>query len=203
MEHERANAATDVYSFGCVACELLSGAPPFTGRYVHELCEAYLRGDVPHLVSALAALVEKCLYKSPPARPSAVNLVMRLERAAVQAASPGLAALQEANRAQAVHKAVSVRAESVAHSEEQRRARLFDAATRSFARRSDAFKEALSSNAPGATVHTVRGGGWEIHLGQAVLTLTGPMSMVDDLDEFVGRWAGWLATASPKIGGYA
>lgn len=176
-KHERATAATDVYSFGCIAYELLSGTLPFTGQDVYEFREAHLSGEVPQLAAApatLAALVEECLYKSPQARPSAANLVKRLERAAERAVSPGLAALQEANRAQVVRNAAAVRAESVAQSEHQRRTELFDAATRSFARIADEFKEVLLSNAPGATARAGHGGGWEIRLGQAVLTMTGP-----------------------------
>ncbi|RSN60686.1 serine/threonine protein kinase [Amycolatopsis sp. WAC 04182] len=187
-KNERATAATDVYSFGCIAYELLSSTPPFTGQYVHEFREAHLSGAVPQLAAApasLAALVEECLYKSPQARPSAANLVRRLERAAEQAALPGLAALQEANRVEVVRKAASVRAESVAQSEHQRRTELFEAATRSFARLADVIKEVLTSNAPGATVQAVREGGWEIRLGQAVLTMTGPTLTSESV------WAAW------------
>lgn len=194
--NDRATAATDVYSFGCIAHELLSGASPFTGRYLHELREAHLHGTVPQLVSApavLAALVEECLYKAPQARPSAVNLVKRLERAAEQAASPGLAALQEANRAQVVQKAASLQADSMAQSEQQRRGGLFEAATRSFARIADSFKDALISNAPGSTVQAVRGGGWEIRLGQAVLTLASPVPTSESV------WGAWDSPAFEVI----
>jgi serine/threonine-protein kinase len=46
-------------------------------------------------------LVEECLYKAPQARPSAANVVLRLQRPAEQAPSPWLAALQKANSAAA------------------------------------------------------------------------------------------------------
>jgi TolB-like protein/Tfp pilus assembly protein PilF/tRNA A-37 threonylcarbamoyl transferase component Bud32 len=73
----------DVYSFGCVAYELLTGAPPFTGRTAQQLFVAHM-SEPPKPVAAgrpdcppdLAALVARCLEKDPQRRPeSAVELL--------------------------------------------------------------------------------------------------------------------------------
>jgi serine/threonine-protein kinase len=77
---------SDIYSFGCVAYEVLSGAPPFSGRVVHELILAQMAQSPPPLASAttsipvpLANLVMRCLAKSPHERPqSAAELVTAL-----------------------------------------------------------------------------------------------------------------------------
>ncbi|MEP6492418.1 MAG: protein kinase [bacterium] len=75
----------DIYSFGCMAYELLSGRPPFSGRSPHKLLAAHmsehpvpiaeLRTDTPPL---LADLVMHCLEKEPDARLQSASDVARL-----------------------------------------------------------------------------------------------------------------------------
>jgi eukaryotic-like serine/threonine-protein kinase len=75
----------DIYSFGCMAYELLSGRPPFDGLSPHKLLAAHmserpqpvgdLRPDTPPL---LADLVMHCLEKDPDARPQSAADVARL-----------------------------------------------------------------------------------------------------------------------------
>src|SRR5688500_9362824 len=92
----------DIYAFGCVAYELLTGAPPFHGLPPHKLMVAHmseppkpvteLRPDCPPL---LAQLIAQCLEKDADARPQhAVDLLRRLEAvaspSAAQAAMPAL-----------------------------------------------------------------------------------------------------------------
>ena len=78
----------DIYAFGCVAYELLSGSAPFGLRNPHELILAHLARTpaslttvVPDLPPGLARLVMSCLEKSPDRRPqSAAAIVRELER---------------------------------------------------------------------------------------------------------------------------
>jgi serine/threonine-protein kinase len=83
------DARADVYAWGVVAYELLSGAPPFAGRAAHRLVAAHigeapppLAGRAPTVPAALAALVMRCLEKDPARRPqSAGELLAALEAA--------------------------------------------------------------------------------------------------------------------------
>jgi eukaryotic-like serine/threonine-protein kinase len=67
----------DLYSFGCMAYELLTGLPPFHGRSPQRLLAAHM-AETPHHVSglrpdapqALAEMVMRCLEKEPSARPA-------------------------------------------------------------------------------------------------------------------------------------
>ena len=75
---------TDIYAFGMIAYEMLSGVHPFEGRPPMAMLAAHLteipdtvanrRHDVPQ---ALAALVMQCLEKEPLARPATADEIMR------------------------------------------------------------------------------------------------------------------------------
>ena len=82
----------DIYSFGCVAYELLTGKPPFTGASAHQIIAAHfqetpkplteLRPDVP---ASVAQLVASCLEKTPDRRPrSADDVLLALDGAVSQ-----------------------------------------------------------------------------------------------------------------------
>ena len=78
----------DIYSFGAMAYELLTGTAPFHARPPHAVLSAHLTEQpaplgerVPQVPPAVAALVMKCLAKNPGERPqTADEMVRTLER---------------------------------------------------------------------------------------------------------------------------
>jgi eukaryotic-like serine/threonine-protein kinase len=77
----------DIYSFGCVAYEMLTGASPFAGRPPAQMLAAHVQVEPdpimtrrPQVPAALGALVTACLAKRPDERPqSAAVLLARLD----------------------------------------------------------------------------------------------------------------------------
>jgi len=96
----------DIYSFGVMAYELFSGAPPFAGRSPAALLAAQMTETPPALSVArpdapvpLVELVRRCLEKDPAKRPQrAGEIVQALDQALVSSghAALGATALQPA-----------------------------------------------------------------------------------------------------------
>jgi hypothetical protein len=82
---QEVSGKSDVYSLGCLAYELLTGEPPFVGSTAMELLAAHLMKEAPKVIEKrpeldkkFAALIDRCLAKSPEARPSAEDLTRAL-----------------------------------------------------------------------------------------------------------------------------
>jgi serine/threonine-protein kinase len=85
----------DLYAFGCLAYELLTGEPPFVRRTPQALLTAHLtepprpvtdrRSEVP---AVLGRLVMRCLEKDPSKRPTDADEVLRGLEAIATGASP-------------------------------------------------------------------------------------------------------------------
>jgi len=77
----------DIYAFGCMGYELITGQPPFHGLSPHQLFAAHiaerpapLATRQPNVPPPLAALIMQCLEKDPAARPqSAAEVLDTLE----------------------------------------------------------------------------------------------------------------------------
>ncbi len=83
------NHRADIYAFGCLAYELLTGHPPFSGTAAHEIITAHMVSTAtpvrelrPETPAPLAQLITRCLEKSPDRRPqSARELLDALDAA--------------------------------------------------------------------------------------------------------------------------
>ncbi len=172
---ERATSATDVYSLGVIAYEMLSGSRPFPGPNTEEYREQHLHADPAPLVGVptlLAALIEECLYKAPGARPTPANVAQRLASVGSPPRSAGLARLQEANREEVSRRSEVARRESESRSVEEIRQDLSDSAGKALTRIGDALRDAILAAAPSAQQEQTRGGGWSLRLSQARLNLS-------------------------------
>ena len=96
---QAADARSDVFSFGAVLYEMLSGRRAFTGPSPADTLSAVLQGEPPPLPhSALEPVVRKCLTKDPEQRYSSARelipaLRTALERSAVEQDAPAIAVL--------------------------------------------------------------------------------------------------------------
>jgi Tol biopolymer transport system component len=101
IEGAETDHRADIFSFGCVLYEMISGKPPFDGKSVTSVVVAILERPAPPLPADLAQfdwLIQHCLEKDPEARFQSIHDVrLGLERMPVQTAAPQ-AQVQRANR---------------------------------------------------------------------------------------------------------
>ena len=124
---ERATPATDVYAFGVMAHEMLSGALPFPGP---DFREQHLAHTPPQLVGVpdhLASVVMDCLGKAPQARPPAATVLNRVRRP-IKTPNDTSTRLQAINRKATEERARQSAAEEKNRNDEERRRDLFQSA---------------------------------------------------------------------------
>jgi hypothetical protein len=178
-----------VYAFGVIAFELLAGRRPFVGPGVPDLREQHLHAPAPALTghsAALTSLVEECLFKAPEARPTPANLLARLGRASHVAANTGLAALQQADRAEVARRGQADRVASEARSAADRRADLLSGARQLLTRIGDALRDAVIDRSSECQVENVARGQLAADVERCSV---GVSPVCQDPDRTVGRLA--------------
>ena len=98
------DARSDIYSFGCVLHELMSGKPPFTGATPNELLAKHVKGAIPTLAASndrvtpeFVNLVHRMMAKAPEKRPQSMKDFLkelrknRVYRTGMKPPAPGAA----------------------------------------------------------------------------------------------------------------
>ena len=180
---ERATPASDIYSLGVMAFEMLSGRWPFVGP---DFRSQHLTEDSPPLTGCpalLASFVTECLFKAANVRPTAANLLARLALI-FRPSSPGAGHLQAANQAQVQRIANETAVQSAARSASERRREIVASATKALAIVAERLGQSIRDNAPAAAWQPAQRGGLlgsSVRLGPATLCLSSVEHSRDDV----------------------
>ena len=189
--NERASSATDIYALGVVAYELLAGRIPFLGPQRHEFRQQHLHelpGPITAIPPGVASLVDECLTKAPGARPSAANVVSRLQQA-TQPKSEAGRRLQEANLGVVRQQTERARIAARARSERERKQQLREAAKVLLRRIVALLDQRICSLASACTANGDESSGWRFTLGNACLEIE-PVQSADTILSEPGRLQG-------------
>ena len=146
----RATTATDVYSLGVVAYEILAGSLPFIGPADNDYRRQHLEevpGPINGVPPLVQSMIDECLLKPPEARPRPSNLLVRLPKAILPSTEAGRR-LQSANASVVRQQAEEARKQSVARLEEERRNELAHAADSLLTSVVWSLNEQITANAP-------------------------------------------------------
>ncbi|MGJ6121149.1 serine/threonine-protein kinase [Mycolicibacterium sp. Y3] len=150
---EHALESADIYAFGAIGYQLLSGALPFAGpdfRRQHLTEQALPLNNGP---SGLRDLIEECLFKAAEARPTPTAILARLRRLTPSGPpSAGLAKLAALNTEEVRFRSEADAVRSALQERVAWRQELHDTAVGSFQRVRDTLIEAIQIYAPAASL---------------------------------------------------
>lgn len=152
---EHASSATDVYAFGVIAYQMLSGKLPFAGPRTEDFRQQHVSMDPPVLKAGtlrLQTLVEECLYKASGARPKPKNILKRLQIAGEDSEIPALSRLASVNRAIVRQRAADIQKASRKQDEQKLRDEMYTSALSSFQRFVSQLLQKIKENAPTAII---------------------------------------------------
>jgi serine/threonine protein kinase len=178
--YEHATNAVDIYSFGVLAYQLISGRLPFFGPSIPDFRRQHL-GETPADLKLgtprLRLLIQDCLSKLPEMRPSASKLLERLQTANQVAALPGLTKLSNISKDISDKNARDQAKELADRSEAEHLTGMFNHAVQMFGRFANPLLEVIEAEAPSANIERDSTGGnelFKVELSGAKLTVFRP-----------------------------
>ncbi|MEV7925970.1 serine/threonine-protein kinase [Kitasatospora sp. NPDC088779] len=189
--YDHQTVAIDVYSFGVIAFQLLSGNLPFLGPTREDLRRQHVHEAPPRLPgvpSILAALVAECLHKLPELRPTPAEVLDLLTRAGGPAVEGGRAALAAANLAEVTQRAEQGRLSVQWNAEAERREQILAVGEADLTRISEILLREIAHQAPAGTVQDLGQDGWIFTLGRATLAFSSARPAHD-----------WVGTSPPPF----